>query len=89
MTTDDGPFDNSSFDVALACTPDARGHCITCGDEALPARVLRVDALGWTALVEVAGQQAEADISLMEDVRVGEVLLVHGGVALGRERAEQ
>jgi hydrogenase maturation factor len=34
--------------------------------------------------VEVKGEQIEADISLMDEVQVGDILLVHGGVALGR-----
>ena len=68
----------------LTCLPDTHGYCATCGDEALPARVVRLTTDGWNALVEVAGQPTEVDISLVENVRVGDVLLVHGGVALGR-----
>lgn len=66
------------------CEPDAHGHCITCSDEALPATVLQIDDLGWTAVVQVEVQTTEIDISLVDDVTIGTVLLVHGGVALGR-----
>lgn len=66
------------------CEPDAHGHCITCSDEALPATVLQIDDLGRTAVVQVEDQTTEIDISLVDDVAIGTVLLVHGGVALGR-----
>ena len=61
-------------------------HCITCSDEALLARVLSVHALQGLALVEIegGGVRTEVDISLVEDVSPGNMLLVHGGVALTR-----
>ena len=64
------------------CNPDAGSHCITCSDEALPAKVLQIDELLFLAQVEVEGQITEIDISLVEGVEVGQTLLVHGGVAL-------
>lgn len=73
---------SEEFTVGASCMPDDHGHCITCGDEALPARVLHVDDLGWTAQVELQGQTTEIDISLVDDVQVGQVVLAHGGVAL-------
>ncbi len=74
--------------IALAqgapyCIPDAEGHCATCADEALPATVLRVDAESRLALVQVADTTEEIDITLVEDVVPGDVVLVHGGVAIG------
>jgi hydrogenase maturation factor len=66
------------------CQPDAHGQCITCGDEALPARVLQVNEAEWMAVVAVNGQTTDVDVSLVDEVAVGDVLLVHGGVALGR-----
>jgi hydrogenase assembly chaperone HypC/HupF len=68
----------------LVCLPDDTGHCVTCSDEALPAKVLKIDLEQFTALVEIKGSRTEVDISLVEPVECGEMLLVHGGVALGR-----
>jgi hydrogenase maturation factor len=69
---------------AIHCTPTAEGHCITCSDEALPVRVLHIDAESGLALVEVKGTTEEIDITLVDDVVPGDLLLAHGGVALGR-----
>jgi hypothetical protein len=65
------------------CIPDAEGHCVTCSDEALPATVLSVDEASGLALVQVNDTTEEVDITLVEDVVPGDVLLVHGGVAIG------
>lgn len=66
------------------CLPDAHGHCVTCADEALPATVLRVDADSGLAVVQVNETTEEIDITLVEDVAPGDVLLVHGGVAMNK-----
>ncbi len=58
------------------------GHCITCSDEALPALVLRVDEVAGLAEVTVENVTAEVDITLVDEVRPGQSLLVHGGVAI-------
>ena len=58
--------------------------CVTCGDVAVPAAVVRVS--GATAVVRTAQGEEEADVTLVEPVAAGEVLLVHGGVALERVR---
>lgn len=75
-----------------ACSPDAAeaGHCITCSDEARPVLVVSLDPVTGTALVkppatesgEDAGGESEIDVSLLEEVAPGDILLVHGGVAL-------
>lgn len=65
-----------------SCALDAEGHCITCSDEALPARVLRIDQELGTALVEVVDGPVEVDITLVDEVVPGNWLLVHGGVAI-------
>ncbi len=73
-----------------SCAPDAAGHCVTCADEALPATVLRVGPAAGLALVAVHDAETEIDISLVDDVVVGDVLLVHGGVAIAHtERADE
>ncbi len=64
------------------CELDAEGHCITCSDEALPATVLHVDEACGSALVEINDGTAEVDITLVEEVAPGDLLLVHGGVAI-------
>jgi len=67
---------------APSCLPDAQGHCATCADEALPATVLRVDAASGLAFVQGADTTEEIDITLVEDIAPGDVVLVHGGTAI-------
>jgi hydrogenase maturation factor len=69
-----------------SCELDAEGHCITCSDEALPARVQRVDCENGLALVTIEGSEAaeEVDITLVDDIAPGDVVLVHGGVAIAQ-----
>jgi hypothetical protein len=70
----------------LVC--DADGHCVTCGDEALPMRVVRVDAARGLALCEDwDGRRSSVEIALVEPVAVGEALLVHAGTAIARSGA--
>lgn len=63
-------------------------HCLTCADEARPARVLNVDQQTGLALVLVDGRTEEVDITLMEKVESGDTVLVHGGVAMSRLEEE-
>ncbi len=82
----------SSMNAPTYCIPDAEGHCITCSDEALPYTVVRVDTergLAEVSVSEAMGQSGgmrevteEIDISLVDDVVPGSVVLVHGGVAI-------
>ena len=61
------------------------GHdvCITCGDYAVPMRVVRVDEARALALCEdEEGERASVEIALVEPVRDGDRLLVHAGTAL-------
>jgi hydrogenase maturation factor len=70
----------------VICQLGADQHCLTCSDEAIPVRVRRIEAASGIALVEVANevgnQVEEVDITLVEDVVPGDLLLVHGGVAI-------
>jgi hydrogenase expression/formation protein HypC len=68
----------------VSCTLDAEGHCITCSDEALQVRVLSVDEENGLAQVTLNGMSEEIDITLVESIAPGDVLLVHGGVAIAR-----
>jgi D-sedoheptulose 7-phosphate isomerase len=56
--------------------------CITCGDVAVEAVVVEVE--GPRALVERDGVREEVAVDLVEDVRRGDRLLCHAGVALER-----
>ena len=59
--------------------------CITCGDEAVPMRVQRIDAARGLALcADGEGARASVETALVEPVRVGDVLLVHAGTAIAR-----
>ena len=69
---------------AYACQHDADHHCLTCSDEIIPVRVIRIDQDTGLALVEVSNQVEEIDITLVEDISLGDLLLAHGGVAIGR-----
>lgn len=69
---------------AYACQHDADHHCLTCSDEIIPVRVIRIDQDTGLALVEVSNQIEEIDITLVEDISLGDLLLAHGGVAIGR-----
>ena len=66
----------------MKCELDAERHCITCSDEAIPARVLRIDQNTGVALVIIEDAAEEVDITLIDDVAPGDVILVHGGVAI-------
>ncbi len=67
---------------AIYCVPSEDGHCITCSDEAVPATVLRVNQVNGSALVTVKEATEEIDITLVDDLTPGDVVLVHGGVAI-------
>ena len=82
-----GPIYRTPVPVAQngpTCELDAEGHCITCSDEALQVQVLSVDEAAGLALVTVKDATEEIDISLVERVVPGDLLLVHGGVAIGK-----
>ena len=72
------------------CEPDSDGHCALCADEAIEAKVLSVDDAAELAHVELldGGARMAIALDLVEDVHVGDVLLVHQGFALSRVAAE-
>lgn len=68
------------------CTLDHDG-CVVCSDAGIPLRVVSVE--GDDALCEDgAGNRAGIAVVLVGQVRVGEVLLTHGGVAIGKVEEE-
>ncbi len=69
-----------------SCTLDHDG-CVVCSDAGIPVRVVSVE--GDDALCEdAAGERAQMAVELVAPVRVGEILLTHGGVAIGRVAAQ-
>ncbi len=59
-------------------------HCITCADEGVTLRVLRVDAARELALCGDDGATQLVETALVGSVDVGDVLLVHAGTAIAR-----
>ena len=69
------------------CTLNHNG-CVTCSDAGIPVRVVSVE--GDDALCEdAAGSRAWIAVELVMPVQPGEVLLTHGGVAIGRVAAQE
>ena len=66
------------------CEPEhGAGHCITCGDEAIPLRVKRVDDERGLALCEdESGQLTTIEVALIGPVVPGDGLLAHAGTAI-------
>ena len=68
------------------CTLDNDG-CVVCSDAGIPVRVISIE--GDDALCEdSAGNQTEIAIELVAPVAEGEILLTHGGVAIGKVEPE-
>jgi hydrogenase maturation factor len=67
-------------DLGGACGPDE--HCITCGDLAVPMRVLGITSSGTAICAEESGATGEVMIELVGRVDVGDTVLVHAGTAL-------
>jgi hydrogenase maturation factor len=63
---------------------DHTSGCITCGDEAAPLRVLRIDHDRELALCrQLEGEARETvEIALVQPVSEGDILLVHAGTAI-------
>ncbi|WCB95127.1 hypothetical protein DSM104299_03869 [Baekduia alba] len=60
-------------------------HCITCGDDGVPERVLAVDEARGLALCERDdGGHESVEIALVAPLSVGDSVLVHAGTALTR-----
>jgi hydrogenase expression/formation protein HypC len=69
--------------TALPPRCDDATHCITCGDEAVPLTVVKVDAARDLALCENAdGERTTVEIALVAPVTPGDELLVHAGTAI-------
>ena len=64
----------------MTCDHD---HCITCSDAAVPLRVVDVRADS----IAICDDGSEVMLDLVGSVEVGDVVLVHAGVALQRAKA--
>jgi hydrogenase maturation factor len=56
-------------------------HCITCSDEGIEMTVVELTQCG-AQCRDGAGVDQRVEIDLVEPVAIGEVLLVHAGVAI-------
>jgi hydrogenase expression/formation protein HypC len=66
----------------VSCESD---HCITCGDDGVPMRVVRTDPVRGLALCEDEdGARSTVEVALVDRAEPGDVLLVHAGTALTR-----
>jgi len=64
---------------------DLGDGCITCGDVAVPLRVVAIDAERELALCADRSDRRETvEIALVAPVRVGDELLVHAGTAISK-----
>lgn len=64
-------------------------HCVTCSDEGVPMYVAALhDDPELAVCVGENGERTDVMTALVEDVRVGDRLLVHAGTALLRLEAE-
>jgi hydrogenase assembly chaperone HypC/HupF len=72
-------------DVAAEQAPGARtpsNTCITCADVAVPMRVVALSGDGLADCEDDEGRHSDVDLALLEDVKVGDEVLVHAGVAI-------
>jgi hydrogenase expression/formation protein HypC len=76
---------------SMRCDPAAHAEegCITCGDVAVPLRVVEIDEERELALCEDQGGRRETvEIGLVAPVARGEGVLVHAGTAIAGAPAE-
>ena len=70
-------------DLVPQCIPEV--GCITCGDEGVEMRALKVDVGSSLAVcADAQGSTSEVDLGIVSGVAPGDRLLVHAGVALTR-----
>lgn len=70
------------------CHPDEDGHCAICADEGVPAQVLSLQPFEM-ALVAMNGRQQEVALDLVDNVQIGDWLLIHVGVAIAKLEREE
>jgi hydrogenase maturation factor len=60
-------------------------HCITCGDQGLPLRIVALEGAGLARCRDDAAPSepdTTVDVQLVGEVAPGDLVLVHAGVAL-------
>ena len=73
------------LDTSSVAQCETHHGCITCGDEAVPMLVRRVDEARGLALCEDGeGRRSSVEIALVEPVAPGDELLVHAGTAIAK-----
>lgn len=78
---------HSEESASLECEPEH--GCITCGDEAVELRVVKLDEDRGLALCETAeGARQTVETALVLPVSTGDRLLVHAGTAIARLQEE-
>ena len=73
----------SLAEPAEQATGGRNPSCITCGDVAIPMRVVRVGHDGLAECVTEAGEPSEVELALVDAVP-GDEVLVHACVAIQR-----
>jgi hydrogenase maturation factor len=63
-----------------ACDPHE--HCITCGDEGVPMRVVEMTPDGAVCVEDDGTRHVSIAVDLVEPVALGDRVLVHAGVAI-------
>jgi hydrogenase assembly chaperone HypC/HupF len=58
-------------------------HCITCGDEGIPMRIVECRE-SFALCADETGELHEVAVDLVGPVEAGDELLVHAGVAIGQ-----
>jgi hypothetical protein len=83
MSKDLEKFPEHVVDIpdSTSCRGDDTGHCPTCADEVLTATVLYIASPG-LAMARINDTSVGVDISLVENIKPGDRLLVHAGVAI-------
>ncbi len=76
----------TGYHSTTACGAD--GHCITCSDQAFEMRVVESGATGLARCTDGEGRESEVEVTLVDDIMPGDLLLVHAGVAIARLPAE-
>ncbi|MEM7734398.1 MAG: HypC/HybG/HupF family hydrogenase formation chaperone [Deinococcota bacterium] len=79
--------DSLNLEAYGTCTLEQDG-CTTCGDIAIPVRVIQIEAnnagLNNVVVEDRLGQQTEVATDFVDNVQLDDVLLVHMGIALSK-----
>ncbi len=68
---------------------DTQGECTVCGDVAVPGTVLALDPGTATATLQIGGQIRAVAVDLLDGLKVGDLILIHAGVAIARLEASE